>query len=554
MSWDEKTFATKFRALIENYDRDSIVLECEELIRHLNRRPNKYPEEDAIPILQNLRKNRYFDLMQKVADAFLQGGQDSPTVRRLYAQALIDQSILAAALAVLDPLTIETKSNNQKEYAEAYGLIGRSYKQRYLDTYRYEDRSFDLLRNQENLAEAIKAYHAIYNLGKQQNIWHGVNTAALLFRAQQDGVGLNEHRRPKQDAKYIAQEILDQVDERNNNDEAAAWDFATAAEACLAIEKYDEALRWLQKYVTDPKVDAFSCASTLRQFEEVWLLDVNIEPGSHLLPLLNDALLKREGGRVNLSPGKVSAQFTSSGEFRTDKTYEKVFGTDSFMGLEAYRLGLERCRAIALIRMPGEARGFGTGFLIRGAELHPSYGDELLLMTNAHVISNDPSSIRKDEVEVCFEALDGVKCGIEDILWSSPSTECDATLLRLNLNDETAARLKQVSPYPVVKEPPVLNEKARVCIIGHPGGAGLSLSLQDNLLLDYDDRRMHYRTPTENGSSGSPVFNKQWKLVGLHHKGDSRMPKLKGKPGVYEANEGIRISAIIEALKENVEG
>lgn len=553
MSWDEKEFGTKFRTLIENYDRDEIVLQCDELIKHLSLRQSEYPKDDSIPILQNLRKNRYFDLMQRVADAFLQGGQNSPTVRRLYAQALIDQSILAAALAVLNPLVIETEKDNQKEHAEAYGLIGRSYKQRYMDTYRFEDRSFDLPRNQQNLAEAIKAYHAIYKLDKEQNIWHGVNTAALLFRAEQDGVRLNTYRRPKQEAEYIAQEVLDQVNERNNNDAAAAWDFATAAEACLALEKHDDALSWLQKYVVDSKVDAFSCASTLRQFEEVWLLEVDEEPGSHLLPLLNDALLKREGGRVSLSPGKVSAQFTSSGEFKTDKTYEKVFGTDSFMGLEAYRHGLERCRAIALIGMPGEARGFGTGFLIRGGELHPSYGDELLLMTNAHVISDDPNSIRPGEVEVSFEALDRVKCGIEKVLWSSPPTQCDATLLRLSMSDDTATLLKQAPPYPVVKEPPALNDRARVCIIGHPGGAGLSLSLQDNLLLDYDDQKMHYRTPTENGSSGSPVFNKQWKLVGLHHKGDSRMPKLHGT-GVYEANEGIRISAIIEALAAKLGG
>jgi Trypsin-like peptidase domain/Tetratricopeptide Repeats-Sensor len=553
MSWDEKAFGTKFRTLIEKYDRDGVGQQCEELIRHLFLRPDEYPEEDARPILQNLRKNRYFDLMQRVADAFLQGGDKSPIVRRLYAQALIDQSILAAALHVLRPLALETVNNNQDEYAEAYGLIGRAYKQRYMDAYRYEVRSFELSRNQQNLAEAINAYSTVYNLDKEKFIWQGVNMVALLCRAEKDGVRLNGHRRPKQDAEYIAQEILDQVNELNNNDKAGAWDFATAAEAFLALEKFDDALLWLEKYVADSKVDAFQCASTLRQFEEVWRLNVKEEPGSHLLPMLNNALLIREGGRVEFSPQNVSAHFTGSGEFKTDKTYEKVFGTDSFMGLEAYRLGLERCRAIALIRMLGESRGFGTGFLIRGAELHPSYGDELLLMTNAHVISDDPNSIRPGEVEASFEALDGVKCGVEKVLWSSPPTQCDATLLRLNMSDETATLLKQVAPYPVVKEPPVRNDKDRVCIIGHPGGAGLSLSLQDNLLLDYDAQKMHYRTPTENGSSGSPVFNKQWKLVGLHHKGDSHMPKLHGT-GAYEANEGIRISAIIEALAAKAEG
>ncbi len=548
MSWDEKSFGTTLRTLVEKYDRDGVGLRCEDLIQHLRQRPNEYPHGDAKPILQNLRKNRYFDLMQKVADALLQGGQTSPLVRRLYAQSLIDQSILAAALAVLGPLAQESEGTNQDEYAEAYGLIGRSHKQRYMDAYCLADKSSQLLRNQQNLAEAIKAYDTIYNLDKQKFIWHGVNTVALLCRAEKDGVRLTDHRRPQQDAEYLAQEILDQVDELNNNDQAESWDFATAAEACLALNRYDDALRWLEKYVADSKVDAFQLASTLRQFEEVWQLEVNTEPGSHLLPLLNNALLKREGGRVEIAPQSVAAQFTATGEFKTDKTYEKVFGVDSYMGLEAYRMGLERSRGIALIRMPGEPRGFGTGFLLRGGALHPSYGDELLLMTNAHVISDDPSSVRPADVEVTFEALDGVKCGIDEILWSSPPTQCDATLLRLSVSEATAALLKQVTPYPVINEPPVLNDKARVCIIGHPGGAGLSLSLQDNLLLDYDAHRMHYRTPTENGSSGSPVFNKQWKLVGLHHKGDSRMQKLNGKTGTYEANEGIRISAIIAAL------
>jgi hypothetical protein len=170
------------------------------------------------------------------------------------------------------------------------------------------------------------------------------------------------------------------------------------------------------------------------------------------------------------------------------------------------------------------------------------------LMTNAHVISDDPNSIRPGEVEVSFEALGGVKCGIEKILWSSPPAQCDATLLRLNMSDETATLLKQVAPYRVVEDLPHLDMKPRVCIIGHPGGAGMSLTLQDNMLLDYDLQKMHYRALTENGSSGSPVFNRQWRLVGLHHKGDSRMPKLNGKTGAYEADEGIRISAIIESL------
>jgi V8-like Glu-specific endopeptidase len=78
-------------------------------------------------------------------------------------------------------------------------------------------------------------------------------------------------------------------------------------------------------------------------------------------------------------------------------------------------------------------------------------------------------------------------------------------------------------------------------VVGHPLGGGLSFSLEDNLLLDWDQRVVHYRTPTEPGSSGSPVFDDQWRLIALHHAGGSNMRRLNGKPGTYEANDGINI-------------
>ena len=78
----------------------------------------------------------------------------------------------------------------------------------------------------------------------------------------------------------------------------------------------------------------------------------------------------------------------------------------------------------------------------------------------------------------------------------------------------------------------------------------LSFSLHDNEMLDNDDRVVHYRTPTDPGSSGSPVFNNQWNLIGLHHAGSREMRKLGGKDGTYEANEGIWIVPIVKAIRE----
>lgn len=57
------------------------------------------------------------------------------------------------------------------------------------------------------------------------------------------------------------------------------------------------------------------------------------------------------------------------------------------------------------------------------------------------------------------------------------------------------------------------------------------------MLLDICEyeRLLHYRTPTEPGSSVRPVFNARWEVVALHHavSPTTRRPE-------YEANEGSR--------------
>ncbi len=95
---------------------------------------------------------------------------------------------------------------------------------------------------------------------------------------------------------------------------------------------------------------------------------------------------------------------------------------------------------------------------------------------------------------------------------------------------------------------PVPGETTRVYIIGHPTGGNLSFSLHDSVLLDHQSPRLHYRTPTEAGSAGSPVFNADWKLIGVHHAGSEQMPRLHGT-GTYQANEGIWIGAIRDAVQ-----
>ncbi|HRN57357.1 MAG TPA: serine protease, partial [Agriterribacter sp.] len=195
----------------------------------------------------------------------------------------------------------------------------------------------------------------------------------------------------------------------------------------------------------------------------------------------------------------------------------------------------------------------------KGNDLHESLGEELLLITNAHVVSNDAmqKALHPDEAVVTFEVLDkgAAELRIAEVLWSSPGSLLDASVLRFDKESLAIVKAltKDIAFYPLAKRLPALQDDAppgeRVYIIGHPAGGTLQLSFQDNLLLDHEDPRIHYRTPTTGGSSGSPVFNQQWELIGLHHAGSGEMPRLHGQPGTYQANEGIWIQAIRNAIR-----
>jgi hypothetical protein len=187
-----------------------------------------------------------------------------------------------------------------------------------------------------------------------------------------------------------------------------------------------------------------------------------------------------------------------------------------------------------------------------GAVLHPMLGDEFYLLTNSHVVSPGPevpSAMRPADAVITFEGLPGAEhksWTVKKLIFNSPISELDATLLQLDRG------VLGVDPYPIAPALPDRDAKRRVYVVGHPLGGGVSFSLQDNLLLDWDERLVHYRTPTEPGSSGSPVFDDQWRLVAIHHAGEPHMRKLNGKPGTYEANEGISILAIVEEMRRQL--
>jgi Trypsin-like peptidase domain len=84
---------------------------------------------------------------------------------------------------------------------------------------------------------------------------------------------------------------------------------------------------------------------------------------------------------------------------------------------------------------------------------------------------------------------------------------------------------------------------APILIVQHPEGTPMKLALDTQAVvgLNGNGTRIRYRTNTDPGSSGSPVFTMDWDLVALHHYGD---PKWENP----QFNQGVPIELIRQRI------
>ncbi|MHB9064223.1 MAG: TRAFs-binding domain-containing protein [Pirellulaceae bacterium] len=514
-------FLARIREALNQYDYEQVTDQCSELIDALRSKRTTPDPKFAAAILKELRRKRRFRDLARVADALMAAGEDAPVVQRQYVQTLIDQGEVAAGLAMAKELARRPDVGDQ--LSEAEGLIGRGYKQWFVE---HQDAA--------NLERSLDAYRPAWERASEDHLWHGINVVALLARAKRHGVSL------KQTTDYVAtaQRILAICEEKRRRKQDDAWDRATAMETCVALERYEDAITWARSYVDHSEADAFELASTLRQLGEVWELHRESPPGDLLIPLLEAELLKRQGGGLLLDPKHLHSHRASG--LHCTGTLEKVFGYDSYVTWRWYRLGLERSRSVARIET-FTGQPYGTGFLVAGKLFGPRWAEETLLLTNAHVVSPESrgNALAPSQAFADFETEGNLRVQVREVVASSNRADLDYSLLRLS------QPVTHVEPAPL--SPLALNpsQRQKLYAIGYPFGATLALSIQDNLMIDFRNPLLHYRTPTDPGSSGSPIFDEQWQLVALHHAGGRQMPKLSGT-GTYEANEGIWIQAIQE--------
>jgi endonuclease G len=197
-------------------------------------------------------------------------------------------------------------------------------------------------------------------------------------------------------------------------------------------------------------------------------------------------------------------------------------------------------------------RGVGTGFLI---------GPDVLL-TNHHVLP-DIETARVSTAEFNYQhdpkgneiIPDIWNLVPDDLFITSPFGELDFSLVRVaKKNGRTPSEVYGSIWLQANRSKITIGEC--VNIIQHPSGRRKEVDIRESDVTSLMENFIWYSSDTLEGSSGSPVFNSNWEVVALHHRGiiqrdSSGNYVVKNGAYVYEANEGIRISSIVEYLRSD---
>ena len=269
------------------------------------------------------------------------------------------------------------------------------------------------------------------------------------------------------------------------------------------------------------------------------------EPGQETLAVLINKLLSYVGGgpdadflRGLFDRYPLHGQPTSTrglddwrGRESPQDVREKIIGENTLRDVRMLELALEAARAVVRIRADD---GLGSGFLVAPG----------LVMTNHHVIDSAAAAqpcafqfnyqldrdLRPAPIVTARAAPDG-------LFYTNADLDFTVVAIQEAPDDVaplTLARLRQ-------------KRDDRVNIIQHPGGHYKKISWQNNFVAFADARELQYLTTTEPGSSGSPVFNNDFVVVGIHHSGgDLPEPDSNRR---YLRNGGSSMIAVLDDLQ-----
>jgi V8-like Glu-specific endopeptidase len=262
---------------------------------------------------------------------------------------------------------------------------------------------------------------------------------------------------------------------------------------------------------------------------------------------------------------------------------EAIIGGNDLLPIWFLNRGAELRRTVARIKVVTSkgAEGYGTGFLVGPG----------ILITNRHVLDQSDidgdsllsivaNAVAEFDVEIIPQVIAPGKTRLvsstpavfrlapQTLLLTDAWNALDYVLIALeaksidgqhDISEYGYNRLSADMGKTVTGEP--------VFIIQHPNGESKKISLLNNRMMIRDEKSsyLYYEADTEPGSSGSPVFNRQWEVVALHHSVEfARDPedRILAKDGslwneamgtaaiqTMSFNEGVRVSRILKQVE-----
>lgn len=272
------------------------------------------------------------------------------------------------------------------------------------------------------------------------------------------------------------------------------------------------------------------------------------EPGQEVLGLLLNHLLTYVGStgpdadflrglfaRYPLKTKPISARDMPvwRGHESPTAVQEKIIGENTLRDVRLLELALDAARAVVRIVT---ADSLGSGFLVGPG----------LIMTNHHVIGRQeaaqPSAFQfhyQLDKHLNPRPILAARAKPGGLFYTNP--DLDVTVV------EVLDAPADVAPLTLARRR--VAKDSRVNIIQHPGGHYKKISMQNNFVAFADGRHLQYLTSTEPGSSGSPVFDNDFLVIGIHHSG-GMLPEPGGEQK-YLRNAGSSMIAVLDDLRDH---
>lgn len=465
---------------IREIDDAAKRLRAEEACRQYLLTAPALSDEFAVNILKALRGKRLFEQMKSFAERALEDGASDWRIEIAYAQAMIDDGQPAAA----ERLLLAFGSTEEKALAERNGLLGRINKDRYIRNPR--------LGQNETVARLLTA---IDYYRRVRNGYGNINLCALLARAAGDGITLAW----VEDPVVVADDALAAIKKPGDRD---VWDNAIGAEATLALKiddaaKAAQAEEYLRAYLAGEGADAFEVGSTLRQFEEVWLLDEKPK-FARVMAMLRDRLMHLMGGEFEIPHAAIAAAENA--------------------GDPTLRAALEATASVGRIVSP---RGAGAGFLTTSDET----GRVVFVTDAALTLGQDAANI-----EVWFGQGDGERrYPIKDV-----TVLPDSGVSQIELQDP----VPNLRPLTVSSTENLTEAGAVVRVVGRARGDSRKFAVAHTSVVKRSRDALYY-VGSSRPSPGSPVFDQALKTVVGMNRGKGSGHLDDGTP--FTANQAVPI-------------